>query len=113
LLQERVERTSNYVDLTRRAGTQLLLLKERWSTWGPTRAADGEEYVELANEPPAVDWAVRRDPFSTYRSGFEIRTYRLCRRILMFHRFPDELGVLRYLVRSTEFGYDEKPSVAF
>ena len=34
--QERVERTSNYVDLTRRAGTQLLLLKERWSTWGPT-----------------------------------------------------------------------------
>jgi hypothetical protein len=35
-LQERVERTSNYVDLTRRAGTQLLLLKERWPTWGPT-----------------------------------------------------------------------------
>ena len=30
------ERTSNYVDLTRRAGTQLLLLKERWSTWGQT-----------------------------------------------------------------------------
>ena len=30
------------------------------------------------------------DPFSTYRAGFEVRTYRLCRRVLMFHHFPDE-----------------------
>ena len=34
----------------------------------------------------------RQDPFSTYRAGFEVRTYRLCRRVLMFHHFPDELG---------------------
>ena len=34
LQEETVKRTSNYVDLTRRAGT-LLLLEERRSTWGP------------------------------------------------------------------------------
>lgn len=27
-------------------------------------------------------WSVRPDPFSSYRAGFEIRTYRLCRRVL-------------------------------
>jgi hypothetical protein len=37
-------------------------------------------------------WTARRDPFSTFRSGFEIRTYRLCHRVLMFHHFPEELG---------------------
>ncbi|MGA9768045.1 MAG: SpvB/TcaC N-terminal domain-containing protein [Blastocatellia bacterium] len=54
-------------------------------------------------------WPVRRDPFSTYRSGFEVRTYRLCRRALIFHHFPNELGVDDYLIRSTEFTYDENP----
>jgi hypothetical protein len=34
LQEETVKRTSNYVDLTGRAGT-LLLLEERRSTWGP------------------------------------------------------------------------------
>jgi len=40
---------------------------------------------------------------------FEIRTYRLCQRILMFHHFPDKLEINDYLVRSTEFSYDESP----
>ena len=31
----------------------------------------------------------------TYRSGFEVRTYRLCRRVLMLHHFAEELGVGR------------------
>ncbi len=48
-------------------------------------------------------WKCRADPFSSYRSGFEIRTYRLCQRVLMFHRF-DELGG-DCLVRSTDFQY--------
>ena len=56
------------------------------------------------------DWPVRKDPFSTYRSGFEVRTYRLCRRVLMFHHFPEELGTAMYLVRSTEFDYRENRS---
>jgi RHS repeat-associated protein len=64
------------------------------------------EYGVEAHE--AADWPLREDPFSTYRSGFEIRTNRLCRRALLFHRFPDELGTPRYLVRSTEFQYRGK-----
>ena len=31
----------------------------------------------------------------------------------MFHHFPDELGVDDYLVRSTEFTYDENPIASF
>jgi hypothetical protein len=52
-------------------------------------------------------WPVRMDPFSTHRPGFEVRTYRLCRRVLMFHRF-DQLGPAPYLVRSTDFEYEHK-----
>lgn len=54
-------------------------------------------------------WPCRQDTFSTYRSGFEIRTYRLCRRILMFHHFLKELGTQDYLVSSLDIGYDENP----
>ena len=56
---------------------------------------------------------VRLDLFSSYRSGFEIRTYRLCRRTLMFHRFPREFGVERLLTRSTEFQYIEQATGSF
>lgn len=52
-----------------------------------------------------VRWPRRLDSFSSYRAGFEIRTYRLCQRVLMFHHFPAELGVPDCLVRSTEFTY--------
>ena len=57
--------------------------------------------------------AVRQDPFSSYRAGFEVRTYRLCRRVLMFHHFSDELGTPEYLVRSTEFTYNQSPIASF
>jgi RHS repeat-associated protein len=51
-------------------------------------------------------WTCRPDAFSTYRSTFEVRSYRLCRRALMFHHFKDEPGVgLNCLVRSTDFAY--------
>jgi len=55
------------------------------------------------------DWLVRQDPFSSYRSGFEVRTYRLCRRVLMFHHFPEELPIDSCLVRSTALHYEERP----
>ena len=57
-------------------------------------------------------WPVRRDPFSSHRAGFEVRTYRLCRRVLMFHRFR-ELGPEPCLVRSTDLGYRETPVVSY
>src|SRR4029077_5580952 len=57
---------------------------------------------------PAPDrtWAVRDDPFSSYRSGFEIRTYRLLQRVLMFHRFDELNGGAPTLVRSLDLTYD-------
>jgi RHS repeat-associated protein len=67
-----------------------------------------------ANPSPAEDptrkWNTRADPFSNFRSTFDIRTYRLCGRVLMFHHFPTGAnGESGYdgLVRSTDFGYDQ------
>jgi RHS repeat-associated protein len=55
------------------------------------------------------NWDCRVDPFSSYRAGFEIRTYRLCQRVLMFHHFPGEKDVGQdCLVRSTDFTYSYK-----
>lgn len=56
----------------------------------------------VADQP----WPARRDAHSTYRPGFEIRTYRLCRRILMFHHFV-ELGATPTLLGATELTYRE------
>jgi RHS repeat-associated protein len=50
---------------------------------------------------------IRDDCFSSFRAGFEIRTLRRCRRILMFHHFA-ELGNPT-LVRSTDFAYQNNP----
>ena len=57
-------------------------------------------------------WACRPDAFSSFRSGFEIRTYRLCRRILMFHMFQ-ELGSAPCLVRSSDFQYNQNPLTTY
>ncbi len=54
-------------------------------------------------------WPCRLDPFSSYRAGFEVRTYRLCRRVLMFHHFPDEEVGRDCLVRSFTFTYRGDP----
>ncbi len=66
-----------------------------------------------ANARRQGDWAVRQDPFSTYRARYEVRTYRLCHRVLMFHHFPDELGTPDYLVRATAFTYVQDPIASF
>lgn len=75
---------------------------------------DQHEYIQATlTLAPTQSWPVRRDPFSSCRAGFEVRTYRLCRRVLMFHHFPDELGTNDYLVRSTAFAYKERPFASF
>lgn len=54
----------------------------------------------------AQPWTCRPDPFSTYRPTFEVRTYRLCRRVLMFHQFENASNVgLNCLVRSTDLSH--------
>ncbi|WP_406389680.1 SpvB/TcaC N-terminal domain-containing protein [Streptomyces sp. NBC_00887] len=56
-------------------------------------------------------WLCRRDPFSTHRAGFEVRTYRLCQRILVFHHFPLEpTAGPDCLVRSLELSYNDEPT---
>jgi RHS repeat-associated protein len=67
--------------------------------------AEQHRFVQ-ASESAGSAWSGRPDPFSNYRAGFEVRTYRRCKRVLMFHRFP-ELGSDPYLVRSTEFDYSD------
>ncbi len=57
-------------------------------------------------------WAKRLDSFSSFKSGFEIRTHRLCRGILMFHRF-EELGTDPVLVHGMLFDYEEAPRLSF
>jgi RHS repeat-associated protein len=75
---------------------------------------------------PVRPWPARSDCFSTYRAGFEVRTCRLCRNVMMVswcslnrysapggsasgvpeNVFPEELGAPR-LVAYTSFEYDD------
>ncbi|MFL5706717.1 MAG: SpvB/TcaC N-terminal domain-containing protein [Ktedonobacteraceae bacterium] len=76
--------------------------------------ADGErrQFVR-AMKDKSRDWSVRQDPFSSYRAGFEVRAYRLCQHVLMFHHFEQELGSRDYLVKSTDFEYRQMPIGSF
>jgi insecticidal toxin complex protein TccC len=74
----------------------------------------GEHAVDATQIPEYTEknkWPVRLDSFSDYAAGFEIRTHRLCRRVLMFHENFTELGAAPVLVTSLEFEYDENPIV--
>lgn len=58
-----------------------------------------------SNQP----WTARPDPFSTYRPGFEVRTRRLCRRVMMFHHF-DQLGGNPAAVGAITLNYVQDPA---
>ncbi|EWC44293.1 hypothetical protein DRE_01119 [Drechslerella stenobrocha 248] len=89
-------------------------------TWKPKpKIADADWMFEVVfdygehdedNPTPKEDhkWTARRFPFSFCNSGFEVRTYRLCKRVLMFHHLPEEIGQDNCLVASTCFKYDER-----
>lgn len=71
---------------------------------------------------PEKRWFYRPDAFSSYRSGFEVRTCRRCERVLMLHHIPDQPARpdraaqpgYKGVVRSTEFTYDDElhPTIA-
>ncbi|KAF1983001.1 SpvB-domain-containing protein [Aulographum hederae CBS 113979] len=83
------------------------------NSWKFSVVFDYGEYDTINPKPSdSTPWLCRPDSFSTYRPGFEIRVYRLCRRILMFHHF-DELPVADYLVSATEFNYDENGTATY
>ncbi|KAL7904169.1 hypothetical protein GGI35DRAFT_490755 [Trichoderma velutinum] len=71
----------------------------------------GEHEVQIGVVKEIGPWKQRKDPFSTYISGFEIRTSRLCRNIFMIHRFPELGGEM--LVSSTSLQYDETERGSF
>lgn len=71
----------------------------------------GDHAGNAPTSSPNQQWQARPDSFSSYNSGFEIRTTRLCSRVLMFHHLKEELGVDDCLVSSTDLSYD-KSSVA-
>ena len=59
-------------------------------------------------------WPCRFDPFSDCRSGFEMRSYRLCKRILFFHSIPEldplQPVLVRWLdLRYRHFAFDATP----
>ncbi|MBL6447658.1 insecticidal toxin complex protein [Fulvivirga sp. 29W222] len=56
----------------------------------------GEHTHEIEPHIENDVWDYRDDPFSSFRAGFEIRTQRLCRRIMMFHHFEDETDMQGY-----------------
>jgi RHS repeat-associated protein len=72
------------------------------------------DYGEHSGPTPTPDedvpWPVRVDPFSSYRAGFEVRTYRLCQRVLMFHHLTPTSALL---VRSTDLTYEPGPAFTY
>jgi RHS repeat-associated protein len=73
---------------------------------------DYGEYDINAPYTTIKDWDFRTDAFSVYKAGFEIRTTRLCKRVLLVHQFA-ELPGGSALVKSLNFGYDTASTVGF
>jgi len=80
----------------------------------------GEHVNDLEPHQETKNWDYREDAFASHKAGFEIRTYRLCKRILMFHHFESEQQLhgyesdgtpvkspfgKNYLVRSLDLDY--------
>jgi RHS repeat-associated protein len=72
----------------------------------PAKSEAEQHRLVRASASASDGWSCRPDPFSVYRAGFEVRAYRRCYRVLLFHQFP-ELGSEPCLVRSTEFDYSD------
>lgn len=73
---------------------------------------DYGEYEVVEPFKKVKEWDFRRDAFSEYNSGFEIRTTRLCQRVLLFHYFS-ELPGGSALVKSLDFEYHSVNEEAF
>lgn len=111
-------------DVRGRAGhqcTYTYLKRVKWANAEPDDPSAGFFYElvldhgEHEGTPPSraesetQKWAVRSDPHSRYRAGFDVRCYRLCQRALVYHRFPTAADGDARLARSVEFEYDTSP----
>lgn len=96
--------------------------KTPYKQFGDTLPANGDFLFETVfdygtlqstDSPDTLnEWNYRPDAFSEYKAGFEIRTTRLCKRVLLFHHFT---GVNEYdgLVRSVNFEYNTSAEQGF
>lgn len=73
---------------------------------------DYGEYDALSPFEHVREWNFRSDAFSDYKAGFEIRTTRLCNRVLLFHHFSGQ-NEYNGLVRSVNFEYDTSNQESF
>ncbi|KAF3917578.1 hypothetical protein AA313_de0203762 [Arthrobotrys entomopaga] len=91
-------------------GNRLPNRADYWSIIAP-RKHSTDWFYELVFDYGEVNgvWPVRQDAFSSHTSGFEIRTYRLCRKIQMFHNIPETQGT--GIVSQLELDYEESPSM--
>ena len=70
----------------------------------------GDHSESNVSPTPDLDWLARRDAYSNFRAGFDIRTYRLCQRVLLFHKFGVEhQPVPQLLVSALELTYEDYP----
>ncbi|HJR27323.1 MAG TPA: SpvB/TcaC N-terminal domain-containing protein, partial [Pseudomonas sp.] len=77
----------------------------------------GERSADLTQVPiydlPGIErgeWgAPRQDPFWNYAYGFELGSRRLCRQVLMFHQFTEELGSDPVLVQRLLLEHRQSP----
>jgi len=84
------------------------------SAWAFKVVLDYGDHQATAPTPTRDQpWPLRPDPFSSYRAGFEVRTYRRVNRILFFNNFPAEPNVgADCLVRSLDLLYSDNQSAA-
>jgi RHS repeat-associated protein len=73
---------------------------------------DYGEYDTCSPYGKIKEWDYRFDSFSDYKAGFEIRTTRLCKRVLLFHMFTN-VNEYNGLVKSINFEYDTVPDDPF
>jgi RHS repeat-associated protein len=70
------------------------------------RVRYAEDHLQLVldyGDETGQPWPVRPDPYSSYRPGFEVRHWRRCQRVLMYHHFDQP-----ELVRSLELSYEDE-----
>ncbi len=71
-------------------------------------AVPTKQGVEQPTFGTARLWERRKDTFSDYATGFEVRTHRLCQQISLFHAF-DELGEAPVPVKRMLLDYEKTP----
>ncbi len=69
----------------------------------------GTDLTHVPAYAPEHAWKERSDPFWNYAYGFELGSRRLCRQVLMFHHFVEELGPEPVLVQRLLLEHRQSP----